>query len=220
MNNQREDWGVPDWRDADAYPKPNELTLDEWRWEFLRRRSDYRTHFMQPEEEFIGDSKGLYFERVYKISEVVDPHLSVLDLKTRKGEPDDIFPSYFDITFVDTSLSHHYGHPWMNEKRPRAEPQPYHIDLRVDLTRPLRPQFEKFAKLAANAQKSWGKGRKIHRRTHKAKWPLYLRVLDARASGATYSQISHALLRHQQQTEQAARDVLKQAEALRDNFRF
>ena len=220
MNNQREDWGVPDWRDGDAYPKSNELKLDEWRWEFLRRRSDYRIAYMRSEEDFIGESKGRHFERVYKINSVADPRLSVLDLKTRKGKLSDIFPPDFYITFLDTSLSHLYGDPWVNEGRPRAEPQPYHIDLRVDLTRPLRPQFEKFAKLAANAQKSWGKGRKLQRRTHKAKWPLYLRVLDARASGATYSQIAHALLRHQQQTEQAARDVVKQAEALRDNFRF
>ena len=196
------------------------MTLYEWRWEFLRRRSDYRTDYMRPEEKFIGESKGRYFERAHKMNYVADPNLSCLDLKTHREKLDDIFPPYFDIVFFDTSLSSHYCYPWNDEKRQRVEPQPYHIDLRVDLTRPLRPQFEKFAKLAANAQEGWSKGRKVHRRTRKDKWPLYLRVLDARASGATYSQIAHALLRHQRQTEQAARDVVKQAEALRDNFRF
>lgn len=49
----REMWGIPDWHDVDAYPqrisprnnKPAgyvELSQDQWRWEFLRRDSDYR----------------------------------------------------------------------------------------------------------------------------------------------------------------------------------
>ena len=223
MNDQCEDWGVPDWRDADAYPKPNELKLDEWRWEFLRRRSDFRTAYMRSEEEFIGESKGRHFERVYKIANLKDPRLSVLDLKTRHLPPDNPFPPYFDIVFLDTSLWTHYADPWdpwNRERRPRVEPQPYHMDFRVDLRRSLGSQFEEFAKLAADEQKILNKGKKIHRRAHKDKWPLYLQVLDARDSGASYSQIAHTILQHQQQTEQAARDVIKQAEALRNNFRF
>lgn len=218
MKHQCEDWGVPDWRDGGGYPKPNELTLDEWRWEFLRRRSDYRTDYMRPEEKFIGESKGRYFERAHKMNYVADPHLSCLDLKTHGEKLGDIYPPYFDIVFLDTSLSSHYGYPWNDEKRPRVEPQPYHIDLRIDLTRPLTPQFNRFRKLAAEAQKSWSKGGKVSRRLRTDKWPLYLRVLDARASGASYSQIAHALLRHKKPTDQGTRDVVKQAEALRDNF--
>ena len=38
----REKWNVPDWRDSTAYPTPNELSDTLWRWEFLRRRTDYR----------------------------------------------------------------------------------------------------------------------------------------------------------------------------------
>ncbi len=33
-------WGVPDWQDANAYP--SDLPMAEWRWEFLRRSSQYR----------------------------------------------------------------------------------------------------------------------------------------------------------------------------------
>lgn len=35
-------WGVPDWKDARAYPAPDALTTCEWRWQFTRRRPDYR----------------------------------------------------------------------------------------------------------------------------------------------------------------------------------
>ena len=41
MSNQNE-WGVPDWCDAAAYPQPDDLSDQLWRWEFIRRMPDYR----------------------------------------------------------------------------------------------------------------------------------------------------------------------------------
>jgi hypothetical protein len=41
MSDQNE-WGVPDWHDAAAYPRPNDLSDRLWRWEFIRRMKDYR----------------------------------------------------------------------------------------------------------------------------------------------------------------------------------
>jgi hypothetical protein len=35
-------WNVPDWRDENGYPKPEELSLAQWGWEFLRRDAEYR----------------------------------------------------------------------------------------------------------------------------------------------------------------------------------
>src|SRR3546814_20450200 len=35
-------WGVPDWQDCGAYPKPDEITELQWWWQFTRRRHDYR----------------------------------------------------------------------------------------------------------------------------------------------------------------------------------
>lgn len=42
---KRQKWGVPDWRDASAYPE----TLPDhiWRWEFLRRLADYRKDYQR-----------------------------------------------------------------------------------------------------------------------------------------------------------------------------
>lgn len=40
----RDDWNVPDWKDASAYPADDEaLSQDAWRWEFIRRSEEYRT---------------------------------------------------------------------------------------------------------------------------------------------------------------------------------
>lgn len=38
-------WGTPDWRDGADYGDVSDWTLDRWRWEFYRRRTDLRTHF-------------------------------------------------------------------------------------------------------------------------------------------------------------------------------
>lgn len=47
MAKKQKDWGIPDWRNAADYPK--RLTHDQWRWEFLRRRDDYRQEWNDAE---------------------------------------------------------------------------------------------------------------------------------------------------------------------------
>ena len=39
------EWGIPDWRDAQAYGDTSKWTIYRWRWEFYRRRSDLRECF-------------------------------------------------------------------------------------------------------------------------------------------------------------------------------
>ena len=44
-------WGVPDWRKSDKYPtRYEELTSDQWDWEFIRRSETYRTVWMEMQE--------------------------------------------------------------------------------------------------------------------------------------------------------------------------
>jgi hypothetical protein len=38
-------WGIPDWREAEAYGNTNRWSLNRWRWEFYRRREDLRDYF-------------------------------------------------------------------------------------------------------------------------------------------------------------------------------
>ncbi len=186
--------GVPDWRDENAYPGEDELTNDEWRWEFLRRRNDYREDFARPDESYIEESKGRYFERVYFVGHPADPTRSVKAMKTKKSDTSDpfsnLFPPTFDITFLDTDLKALYGDPFTGEL-PRGKAQPYHLDLRVDLTHPLRPQFRRLYRFAKDDQASW----QPHvRRPRPNKWPLYLRVLDAYDAGAKLREIGEVVL--------------------------
>jgi transcriptional regulator len=36
-------WNIPDWRKDTNYSNPQEMSRELWRWEFLRRRKEYRT---------------------------------------------------------------------------------------------------------------------------------------------------------------------------------
>ncbi len=40
----RPDW-LPDWKDPEAYPETDDLSLGQWAWQFLRRNPEYQTDF-------------------------------------------------------------------------------------------------------------------------------------------------------------------------------
>lgn len=85
----------------------------------------------------------------------------------------------------------------------------------IDADLPLRPQLE----MAEEGLKySYEKlGKKLQRRVQRDKWFGYLRTLDARASGATWSEIAK-IHPNTAQTEQTARDIWQAAASLRFNF--
>lgn len=230
LKGSRNDLGAPDWRDENAYPGEDELTNDEWRWEFLRRRNDYREDFARPDESYIEESKGRYFERVYFMGNLADPTRSVKAMKTKKPDTSDpfsnLFQATFDITFLDTDLRALYGDPFTGEL-PRGEAQPYHLDLRVDLTHPLPPQFLRLYRLAEDAQAGWKRSLRLPRRSkwplrrpHRGKWPLYLRVLDARDARAKLREIGEVVLSYTDYDEAAKRaaETHKAARRLQEDF--
>jgi hypothetical protein len=47
-------WGTPDPRDGDAYPQVASTSPQQWAWEFLRRRSDYRVRWDQKVRPFLS----------------------------------------------------------------------------------------------------------------------------------------------------------------------
>lgn len=47
---QQTDWGVPNYQEESEYPKSNDLDDTHWRWEFLRRRQDFRKEWLKHAE--------------------------------------------------------------------------------------------------------------------------------------------------------------------------
>ncbi|MDP2494510.1 hypothetical protein Q8W25_10830 [Shimia thalassica] len=85
-----------------------------------------------------------------------------------------------------------------------------------DLDRPLTAQLDA-AKGDLQDSQVKRHGHKLQKRRHSSKWLGYLQTLDARDAGASWSAIS-ALHPNSAQTEQTARDIWRQADALRFNF--
>ena len=151
---------------------------------------------------------------------LADPTRSVKAMKTKKPDTSDpfsnLFQATFDITFLDTNPKALYGDPFTGEL-PRGEAQPYHLDLRVDLTHPLPPQFRQLYRLAEYAKAHWNPPK---RRPPRDKWPLYLRVLDARDAGAKLREIGEVVLSYTDYDEAAKRaaETLKAARRLQEDF--
>lgn len=89
--------------------------------------------------------------------------------------------------------------------------------MAFDLELPIEPQLA-IAKRYLQAEQRDKLGRNLQaQRRHPTKWLTYLRVLDAREAGASWSEIA-PILPNTAQTEQTARDTWEQASALCFNF--
>jgi hypothetical protein len=211
------EWGLPDWQDGSGYEVTGR-TINAWRWEFLRRRPDLR-------EEFLAKA-ARRFEQQLELSKASP------DLYCGSGPltPDE--PGFF----VTTSKIHGGLEKLPN---PRISEQPFQViswqDLGaswtqfssekppqdylrfdLDVNSPIEAQLA----VVRDAMKEFQQnkfGKLAQNRRRPSKWPLYLRVLDAREAGASWSEIA-TILRHTAGTEQTARDVHYQANALCFNF--
>lgn len=94
--------------------------------------------------------------------------------------------------------------------------KPIEVALRFDLDDPLEPQLKEAREMLRSIQ-SERHGKLLETRRHPTKWLCYLRTLDARAAGASWSEIA-MLGPMTAQTQQAARNIWSQANALRFNF--
>ena len=92
----------------------------------------------------------------------------------------------------------------------------HEIVLTFDLDRALEPQVA-HAREMLHGHQSYRHGKSLQIRRHPGKWLGYLRTLDARETGASWSDIT-ALHPSTAQTEQTARDIWVQARALCFNF--
>lgn len=226
-----EDWGVPDWREADPYPSTEETTAREWWWEFTRRRPDYRDLWEQakPREgcshRFAPDVDA--FRIRFELSVIHDPSRRYTDSDlmhyryARAGalySPRDVFlnsvghmPDAPDTANADR-LS----------KLQEAEGL-FHYSF--DLSKPLGPQLEHAEAFLRDVQADLS-GSVLTRRARTANWPLFLRALDAKDAGATYREMRDVFWPSRAErsdgkegkTEQSARDTYKAACELRDNF--
>jgi hypothetical protein len=201
-------WGVPDWRDKDAYPKPDDLRLDEWRWEFERRRPEYREAWLlyaertyraniEDAQTIIGSDWAARERRKDLVRSIDDPQFYAKRRQSTEFGPwreyewnyiqDPVAPNRNLLTFEQSTYGVILFDSWdaFLELPRRTDPDDSgHVAITFDLKRPLRPQLETAEEIlefhVAN-EKAWSEeySEPKQRRRHTENWPTYLRILDA-----------------------------------------
>lgn len=223
-------WGVPDWQDANAYGGEN-LTDNQWWWEFTRRRPDYRSAWERAEpaqsEEMI-DSGG----EIYRFADDVDRfrltfQLSTIHNPTRPMSQDQAVGNRFRTNYGVSPrnyLAEQSNHPHISlalqeaAKRGKLEDASGLYRYNFDLSKPLTTQIETCKQLLEAIQNE-NEGHLLKKRPRKQNWTEFLRTIDARDAGATFSDVATTLWPQLiDKTPQSARDTHRAACELRDNF--
>lgn len=253
MKDPAEEWGLPDWTNGGLYALMHDWDDNRLRWEFVRRRDDYRRDFQKalseqsdplclppdisPEEAAMFESKGMRAwpfwhpgAKKYLLDEFFDPVISdwiTLGPEWNSGLVIGGFDQTEWVVNSEGDLEEETGAEHM-------------VALTFDLRRPLKAQFKEAKELLGQWQLeyfAYGAGADENldfeeaeriaftmpkiTRAHIKKWPLYLRVLDARRAGASLSQIGNFIpkeIANSDGKEKAAHNILRQAEELQ--FRF
>ncbi len=215
------EWGIPNWKNDASYGNTEEWNINRWRWEFVRRRDDVReafdetavstyrsqvAFFQSAPEMFRGQEPRKPDEEGFVARHPLARTIGLTNLPNPRigNQP------FYAIAFNDWPDAVHQFHM---EKPPEGFER---VDF--DLSKPLGKQIE-FAKRFLREAQIELHGKALQNRKHNAKWLGYLRALDARESGASWSEIS-ILFPRSAQTAQTARDIWHQANDLRNNNDF
>jgi hypothetical protein len=216
------DWGVPDWRDADTYPEPDQLTLREWWWEFTRRRPDYRA-LWEAADSLAGKDHRYApdvdaFRLQFELSLIHDPTRSMTDFELMQHRrPHNYGRSPVEAVLENAEGEHSQHFRTQVLKQQRSAEDSGHMSFNFDLTKPLSPQIERAERfLTAYQEELFGKV--ATRRPRQGNWREFLRAIDGRDRKATYRQLAAELWPGQDKEPQSARDTYKAACMLRDNF--
>lgn len=211
----------PNWKDATAYPA--DLTQTQWRWEFLRRCEDYQADFEHYRSVMLKEAplphtpphvwQGFY-ERCADMPGCREKYGVGFLLDPASDTPP---PGFFEIQCP-------YGVIHEDRATAKARQKAGIFKMAFDLNRPLEPQLKKAKQDLQRIQKEYAGN--LRDKDKRAKWPLYLRVLDAKAAQATNRDIAISLeleggrREDQPNTDRLVSERLKAAREVQDRFRL
>jgi hypothetical protein len=221
------DW-LPDWRDAANYP--SNASRQQWAWEFLRRNDAYQqlwNEVVRPgySSDRLNDTWTSIRERLHSGRRVrvrLDDIPIAKDRLTRQfhigsypppAPEEPLARLQFDAQFIQYELVGGGGGKYNLLGTPKP---PGEVVLWFNLNWPLGPQLANAKKVLEHHAKL--SGAKSSRRIREAGYGNYLRVLDAKADGASIKEIANVLYPKlpEESRLQRVRDDLKAAERLRD----
>jgi hypothetical protein len=213
-------WGVPDWRDAAAYEIAR--SPRQWRWEFLRRRQDYREDWLKHYEPSSREALTIFGNMPLPegVTSWEDHYSGIASF------PDSAW-KYGIVPLIDPSRTCSEFELWQYFQNE----QPYLLRFAsrdrfgemedtgraivvFDLNKPLSEQLRKAErKLRISQVNKFGSV--SVRRPHEQRWPVYLRAIDARNAGETLESIGIHVLGRTEDAAQHARNTLKQADRVK-----
>ncbi len=209
----------PRWQDPEDYRYTAELSPTGWAWEFVRRNPEYREFWdaevrrlleaiRKGDSDYYGSRVG--FRPGTKEPAHTDPNAPRFWIYSKQcqeqwgfGPPTNPYiegasPAAFSGASVGAFIPGISGDLKVLRTVLRwAEEEDWELQhLRasiVDLRQPIAPQLERIRAYLLLTQKELKEQGeiKVQRTTrHDKKWPMYLRLLDARAAGATPQEIA------------------------------
>ncbi|KRC11516.1 hypothetical protein ASE11_19100 [Hydrogenophaga sp. Root209] len=196
--------GVPRWMDAKAYPSDRPLSASQWRWEFLRRRPDYRKawvdHFDKCQARYDEmDKDGLLKDRREEYRGVGSTWRDVCEPfgVERIAAPWLAEPG---VHFWRTTYGWAMGAPSLDVPIESIVDRHNELEYKgimlfaFDINRPFKEQAERVQHFFEARQREERGGVLKPQRQHVSLWPNYLRALDARDQGATFEQLWSAIV--------------------------
>lgn len=215
-------WGVPDWRDASAYPGPGDISLADWHWQFTRRRADYR-EFWVKHARAQYDQLRAFREYCSQTGGPVPPgEIGAFNQDFCFGTWPEV-REQFRLNFVACpSLADrpariaaigYGGHvEWRSHDEMVKDQAAGRFTLAFDVSKPLGEQIEGAEATLRSLQQEFF-GIVPERRRQIVKWPSYLRVIDGRDAGASWKELAEAVF--DRQSPHLARDTHTAASRLR-----
>lgn len=221
-------WGLPDWRDAAAYPNHKRVTLLRWCWEFLRRNPDYREFWLrveaqqqalgpldQPLEEPFHHPDGIRIKDGGTI-------IGAKEAEERFGlwRPYDPRLSASGVQFSIPAATERMAWPGLGGAK-MAIPEGQ-IAILFDPSLPIEPQIERAKGRLMRLQHNLahpalgGAVAKAEARPRVEKFVTYLRVLDSKETGARDKEIAAVLFGHVTNGEEQVRNHYRRAKQIRD----
>lgn len=202
---------LPDWTDPKGYPK--QLSLLEWRWQFLRRRLDYQAAWREGERRFKKAwranpalARALTKKKPKSnVAEWAERQLEAAERLSELAGRDELLRPFAIRDFLNPSKDYPESELGMYFRRPdfggvvTLDPgdisEAYKrgvVLVAFDLRWNLEQQLRDAKQLLTDERNAAGLSPTVER-MHPNRWPLYLRVLDAKASRASLTAIAHGL---------------------------
>ncbi len=198
---------TPHWTDEGTYPQVESINDTFWRWEFLRRREDYRAdwekYFQSTYEYDVACANDPNYPTRFRKKVFSPDHPAFkarmpnsLEKYHLSGLPNPSITKPWMLSF-DSNYGRMYfgqGPDWLGGgEEVSLCLSEWRVAAVFDLKKSLVPQLEK-VKTDLLEWQGHQVGRNLERRKCRDEWPMYLRVLDGVELGVPFREIGKTLL--------------------------